>query len=97
MQPQEDVTLRRSTQERKPVILNEYVINALQHESDLSIDNDLVYFHQAIQSDNSDKWLVSMQEDMKSMADNNVWEWRNYQRILKELAVNGSLRPREKI
>lgn len=44
MQPREEVTLRRSTQERRSAISNADVIYKLEHESDLSIDNDPVSY-----------------------------------------------------
>lgn len=72
MQPQQEVALRRSTRERRPTISHEFVIYALKHKSDLRVDNDQVSYDQAIQSDNLVKWLVSMKDDMKSMANNNV-------------------------
>ena len=74
VQPQEEIVLRRSTQERRPAISNDYIVYALEHESDLSIDNDPVSFDQAMSGENSDKWLIAMKEELKSMADNNVWE-----------------------
>ena len=40
----------------------------------LSIDNDPVSFDQAMSGENSDKWLMAMKEELKSMDDNNVWE-----------------------
>ena len=39
-----------------------------ESENDLSIDNDLVSFSEAMNSDNSDKWLDAMKDELKSMA-----------------------------
>jgi len=41
-------------------------------KNDLSIDNDRVSFSKAINGDNSDKWLDSMKDELKSMAHNDV-------------------------
>jgi len=40
----------------------------------LDIDNDLVSFSEAINGDNSDKWLDAMKNELKSMAYNDVWD-----------------------
>ena len=74
MRPQEEIISRRSTREKRSVISNDYIVYALEQESDLSIDNDPVSFDQAMSGENSDKWLMAMKEELKSMDDNNVWE-----------------------
>ena len=74
VRPQEEIVSRRSTREKRSTILNDYIVYALEHESDLSIDNDPVSFNQAMSCENSDKWLMAMKEELKSMDDNNVWE-----------------------
>ena len=38
------------------------------------MEDDLINFHQAIQSSDSQKWIDSMNEDYKSMQDNDVWD-----------------------
>ena len=74
VRPQEEIVSRRSTREKRSAISNDYIVYALEHESDLSIDNDPVSFDQAMSGENSDKWLMAMKEELKSMDDNNVWE-----------------------
>ena len=59
---------------RRYAIPNDYIVYALEHESDLSIDNDPVSFKEAVESNNSEKWYNAMKEELKSMTDNNVWE-----------------------
>ena len=44
-----------------------------ESENDLSIDNDPVSFSDAINDDNSNKWLNAMKDEFKSMAHNDVW------------------------
>ena len=43
-----------------------------ESENDLSIDNDPYSFSEAINGDNSDKWLDSMKDELKSMAHNDA-------------------------
>jgi len=52
--------------------LNDYVVYLQESENDLSIDNDPVSFSEAMNSDNSDKWLDAMKDELKSMAQNCV-------------------------
>jgi len=71
-QPQE-IVLRRSHRDRKSAISNDYVVYLQESENDLSIDNDPTSFSEAINGDNSDKWLDAMKDELKSMAHNDVW------------------------
>ena len=38
------------------------------------VENDPINFHQAMQGSNSQKWIDAMNEEYKSIQDNNVWE-----------------------
>ena len=58
---------------RRSTIPDDYIVYALEHESDLSMDNDPVSFKEAVESNNSKKWYNAMKEELKSMTDNNVW------------------------
>ena len=44
-----------------------------ESEVDLGIENDPVTFSQAINSDNADKWLNAMKDELQSMKQNEVW------------------------
>jgi len=48
------------------------VVYLQESENDLSIDNDLVSFSEAMNDDNFDKWLDAMKDELKSMAQNCV-------------------------
>jgi len=50
------------------------VVYLQESENDLGIDNDPVSFSYAINVDNSDKWLDAMKDELKSMAQNDVWD-----------------------
>ena len=71
-QPQE-IVLRISQREKKYVISDDYVVYLQELENDLSIVNDPVSFSEAINGNNSDKWLDVMKNEIKSMAQNCVW------------------------
>jgi len=51
------------------------VVYLQESENELSIDNDPVSFSEAMNSDNSDKWLDVMKDELKSMAQNYVWDF----------------------
>ncbi|XP_068483315.1 uncharacterized protein [Phaseolus vulgaris] len=70
-QPRE-IVLRRSQREIKFAISNDYVVYLQESENDLGIDNDLVSFSEAINGDNSDKWLDAMKDELKSLAHNDA-------------------------
>jgi len=71
-QPQE-VSLRRSTRERRSVISGEYLMYLQEHEDDISLtEDDSSNFCQAMKSSNSQKWICVMEEEIKSMRDNDV-------------------------
>jgi len=72
-QPQE-IVLRRSQREKRYDISNDYVVYLQELENDLSIDNDPVSFSEAMNSDNFDKWLDAMKDELKSMTQNCVWD-----------------------
>ena len=38
------------------------------------MEDDPINFHQAIQSSDSQKWIDAMNEECKSMQDNDVWD-----------------------
>jgi len=46
-EPQEGI-LRRSIRQKRPAISNDYVVYSIEHECDLSIDEDPISFKQAI-------------------------------------------------
>jgi hypothetical protein len=74
-QPQEEVPLRRSTREKRSAISSDYIVFLQEHEFDIGImEDDPINFQQVKQSANCQKWIDAMNEEMKSMKDNDVWE-----------------------
>ena len=45
-----------------------------ESDFDIGIRKDPVSFSQAMESDDSSKWMESMNEELKSMAHNGVWD-----------------------
>ena len=67
--------LRRSIRERRSAIPDDYVIYLGEYEFDIGIvEDDPINFTQVKQSSNSQKWIDAMNEEMKSMRDNGVWD-----------------------
>ena len=67
--------LRRSIRERRSAIPDDYVVYLQEHEFDIGIvEDDPINFTQVKQSSNSQKWIDAMNEEMKSMRDNGVWD-----------------------
>ena len=67
--------LRRSTRERRSAIPNDYVVFLQEHEVDIGMaETDPINVRQAIESSNAQKWIDAMNEEMKSMRDNDVWD-----------------------
>ena len=67
--------LRRFTRERRSAISDDYVVFLQEHEVHISVvEDDPINFNQAIESSNSQKCIDAMNEEMKSMKDNDVWD-----------------------
>ncbi|XP_037493705.1 geraniol 8-hydroxylase [Jatropha curcas] len=86
--------LRRSTRERRSAIPDDYIVFLQEQEDTVDmIDDDPDSFYHAMQSSDSHKWIEAMNEEYKSIQDNQVWDlvlgilapvgapWRNLRRI----------------
>lgn len=59
--------------ERRSAISDYYIVFLQEHEHGIGLtENDLIYVRQAMQSCNSQRWIDAMNEDIKSMKDNDV-------------------------
>ena len=74
---------RRSVRERRSVIPDDYVTYFVEGESDLT---DPVSYHQAINNRFAIQWCEAMKDELKSMAQNSVWELKPLRERFK--AVN---------
>ncbi|RVW98877.1 Retrovirus-related Pol polyprotein from transposon TNT 1-94 [Vitis vinifera] len=72
--PPQPAPLRRSQRERRPAITDDYVVYLQESDFDIGIRKDPVSFSQAMESDDSSKWMEAMNEELKSMAHNGVWD-----------------------
>ncbi|RVW82684.1 Retrovirus-related Pol polyprotein from transposon TNT 1-94 [Vitis vinifera] len=69
-----EVSLRRSQREKKPAISNDYKVYLNECDYDVGLESDPTSYDQAINSENSTLWLYAMEEELKSMKDNEVWD-----------------------
>ena len=69
-----EVPLRRSIKERRSTISDDYVVYLQEHEFDTRLESDPLSFHQGKQSPNLEKWIKAMNEEMKAIEDNGVWD-----------------------
>ncbi|RVW63029.1 Retrovirus-related Pol polyprotein from transposon TNT 1-94 [Vitis vinifera] len=74
VEPPQPAPLRRSQRERRPAITDDYVVYLQESDFDIGIRKDPVSFSQAMESDDSSKWMEAMNEELKSMAHNGVWD-----------------------
>jgi hypothetical protein len=70
--PQE-VVLRRSQMDKKSTISDDYVVYLQESDFDIGTCMDPISFSQAIESNDSAKWINSMNDELKSMDQNEVW------------------------
>ncbi|KAL6318078.1 hypothetical protein AAG906_035223 [Vitis piasezkii] len=69
-----DITLRRSTRERKSAIFSDYVVYLQEYDIDISVEDDPITFSQAVGGSESTLWYNAMKDEMNSMANNQVWD-----------------------
>ena len=81
----QEITVIRSERQRRPTTLKDYVVYSLEHECDMSIDEDPISFTQAMESGNSRNWINAMKEELKLMDDNNVWDLVDFPKGLKRV------------
>jgi len=69
------VSLRRSTRERRSAISDEYLVYLQEYEDDISLtEDDPINFCEAMKSSDSQKLIGAMEEEIKSMRDNDIWD-----------------------
>ena len=58
---------------------NDYIVFLQEHKVDISVmEDDPSNFGQVMESSNSQKWIDAMNEEMKSMKDNDAWDLSHY-------------------
>ena len=72
--PPEPTPLRRSTRERRSAMPDDYIVFLQEHEFDIgAMEDDPINFSQALESSKSQEWIDAMNEEIKSLKDNDVW------------------------
>ena len=66
--------LRRSRRSRKSAISDDFIVHLQESDFDVGLGNDPVSYSPAISSDESNKWIDAMKEELKSMDQNKVWD-----------------------
>ena len=66
--PQPQVPRRRS------VIINDYIVYLQEHEFDIGLEDNLTSLNEAKLSIHSTKWLNTMNNELKSMENNDIWD-----------------------
>ncbi|XP_075080193.1 uncharacterized protein LOC142165730 [Nicotiana tabacum] len=72
-EPQE-MPLRKSQRVRNPAISDDYVVYLQESNFDIGLKKDPISFSQAIESNESDKWIDAMKEELKFIEYNKVWD-----------------------
>jgi hypothetical protein len=62
---------RRSQRVRRSVIPDDYEVYDTE---EFHMEDDLTSYEEAMRSTHSSKWLVAMEDEMKSMSANKVWD-----------------------
>ena len=65
---------RRSQREKKKAISSDYVTFMCEDENDIGKAQDPTSYKEATKSEDSSKWLVAMEDELKSMSSNDVWD-----------------------
>ena len=69
-----DITLRRSTRDRRFIISSYYVVYLQEYDIDIGVEDDPITFSQVVGGSESTLWYNSMKDEMNSMANNQVWD-----------------------
>ena len=73
--PLEPKPLGRSTRERRSALPDDYIVFLQEHEFDIgAVEDDPINFRQALESSKYQEWIDAMNEEIKSMKDNDVWD-----------------------
>jgi hypothetical protein len=62
---------RRSQRARRSAISNDYEVYVSE---EIQMEGDLAFFEEAMRSAHSSKWLDAMEDEMRSMSVNKVWD-----------------------
>jgi hypothetical protein len=80
---------RRSQRARKSAIFDDYEVYVSE---EIQMEGDPTSFEEAMRSGHSSKWLEVMEDEMRSMSTNRVWDLEKFLKKPKQYAANGSIR-----
>lgn len=69
-----EIPVRRSQRQRRPTLLNDYHVYLGEADFDIGNIVNPMTFKEALNSDQADKWLGAMKDEMISMSTNQVWK-----------------------
>ncbi|XP_075091938.1 uncharacterized protein LOC142172071 [Nicotiana tabacum] len=72
-EPQE-IPLRKSQRVRKSAISDDYIVYLQEPDFDIGLNKDPILYSQAMESNESDKWINDMKEELKSIEYNKIWD-----------------------
>ena len=88
------VPLSRSQRTRRLAIPDDYEVYLQKHDFNISDDSDTITYEETISSSHSNFLLDSLEDEMKSIASNGVWDLVE-QIVARLLCSSGSLRLKE--
>ncbi|CAJ2676971.1 unnamed protein product [Trifolium pratense] len=69
------MSFRRSTRENRDTIPDDYIVFIQGHKVNIGMmDDDLIRFHQAMESSNSQRWINALNKVINSINDNDIWD-----------------------
>ena len=95
--PAPEVLVRRSQRQRRPTLLNDYHVYLGETDFNIGHAVDPVTFKEALDSDQANKWLGAMKNEMTSMSIIKYGNSLIYLMGTNRLATNGYLKPRKTI
>ena len=69
-----EVALRKYQRQKRSTTSDDYLVYLHESKLDLANDNDPVSFSQVIESNNSNRWINAIKDELKSMKKNEVWD-----------------------
>jgi hypothetical protein len=91
--PMQDVTLedspRRSQRSRKSAISDK---DEVYVSEEIQMEDHTTSFEEAMRSAHSSKWLDAMEDEMRYMSTNKIWDLEKIPKGAKQWAANGSTR-----
>ncbi|CAJ2647473.1 unnamed protein product [Trifolium pratense] len=70
------MSFRRPTRENRNTISDDFIVFIQGHKVNIGMmDDDLIRFHQAMESSNSQRWIDALNKVINSINDNDIWDF----------------------